>query len=180
LKKLRTRSDQTVQDIKTVPGGSNVLIDANIFIYALSATSADCKALLERVSREEITGITLFEVVHEATHRFMIAEATQKGIFAGQPEKGAKFLSKNPRVVRTLSDYWVNTQRLMALNLLLLPMERSIVSSAQKERAATGLLTNDSIIVATMRAYGISAIATNDSQFDTVPGITVFSPTDVV
>jgi len=42
-----------------------------------------------------------------------------------------------------------------------------------------GLLTNDSILVAAMREYGIFQIATNDRVFDTVAGITVFSPTDV-
>jgi predicted nucleic acid-binding protein len=42
-----------------------------------------------------------------------------------------------------------------------------------------GLLTNDSIIVAAMREYGITNIATHDALFDTVAGITVFSPTDL-
>jgi predicted nucleic acid-binding protein len=58
-------------------------------------------------------------------------------------------------------------------------MEQDIVVGAQTERVNSGLLTNDSIIVAAMREYGVSRIATNDSQFDTVPGISVFSPTDV-
>ena len=58
-----------------IPNGSNLLIDANIFVYGLTAKSAECKTLLERCSREEIIGITLFEVVHEATHDFMRGEA---------------------------------------------------------------------------------------------------------
>jgi predicted nucleic acid-binding protein len=59
-------------------------------------------------------------------------------------------------------------------------MEQDIVLEAQTERVNAGLLTNDSVIVAAMREYGISRIATNDKQFDPVAGITVFSPTDLV
>jgi predicted nucleic acid-binding protein len=100
--------------LNAVPNRSDVLIDANIFIYGLSAQSAQCKAFLERCSREEITGIALYEILHEATHRFMIAEATQKGVFTGKPEKGAKYLAKHPEEVKPLADYWVNTLRLFS------------------------------------------------------------------
>jgi len=168
------------QLLAAVPDGSALLIDANVFIYGLTAKSPQCKALLERCSMEEVTGITLFEVLHEATHKFMIAEATQKGVFTGQPEKGAKYLATHPEQVKILSDYWTNAQRLLALNLLFLPVEEAIVTRAQAERVNAGLLTNDSIIVAAMREYGISRIATNDRQFEAVAGISVFSPTDVV
>jgi predicted nucleic acid-binding protein len=166
--------------LDSVPNGSDVLIDANVFVYGITAKSAQCKALLERCSKEEVAGITLFEVVHEATHKFMTGEALQKGLFAGQPEKGAKYLSRHPEQVRVLTDYWLNTVRLLALNVLLLPMEQEIVKRAQLERVNTGLLTNDSLLVAAMREYGISRIATNDRQFEAVTGISVFSPTDVV
>jgi predicted nucleic acid-binding protein len=164
------------QPLTGVPNESNVLIDANIFVYGLTAKSAQCKTLLERCSREEITGITLFETVNNATHQFMKGEALQKGMCAVQ---AMRYLSQNPAQVRLLTDYWVNTQRLLALNLLFVPVEVGIVTGAQTERANAGLLTNDSIIVAAMREYGISNVATNDRQFDAVAGITVFSPTDV-
>jgi predicted nucleic acid-binding protein len=81
--------------------------------------------------------------------------------------------------VKVLSSYWANTQRLLALNIVFLPMEEDIVVRAQPERASAGLLTNDSIIVAAMREYGILQIATNDRQFDNVLGLSVFSPTDI-
>jgi predicted nucleic acid-binding protein len=144
--------------LDSLPDGSDVLIDTNVFVYGLTAKSAQCRSLLERCSREEITGATLFEVLHEATHKFMIAEALQKGLFAGQQEKGAKYLAKHPEQVRLLTDYWVNTLSLLALNLLILPMEVDVVKGAQTERVNAGLLTNDSIIVAAMKGYGITRI----------------------
>jgi len=163
--------------LDAVPNGSDVLIDANVFVYGLTAKSAQCWTLLERCSREEVTGITLFEVLHEATHQFMKGEALQKGLCARQV---AKYLSEHPEQVKLLTAYWANTQRLLALNLLFLPMEENIVTVAQTERVNAGMLTNDSIIIAAMREYGISRIATNDRQFEAVAGISVFSPTDVV
>ena len=90
-----------------------------------------------------------------------------------------RYLSEHPEVVRRLTSYWANTQRLLDLNLLFVPLEINIVTGAQPERVNAGLLTNDSMIVAAMREYGISRIATNDRQFDAIAGITVFSPTDI-
>jgi predicted nucleic acid-binding protein len=139
------------QHLNTVPNGSDVFIDANVFIYGLTAQSAQCKTFLERCSREEVTGITLFECAYDATHQFMKAEAVQKGHCAGQ---AMKYLSQHPEVVRQLTDYWSNTQRLLALNLLFVPIELKIVTGAQPERAGAGLLTNDSIIIAAMRNFG--------------------------
>lgn len=121
----------------------------------------------------------MFEVVHEATHKFMVGEAHQKGLFTG-PEKGAKYLAKHPEEVKILSAYWANTIRPLKLNVLLLPIKKEIVDEAQIERVNAGLLTNDSLIVAAMREYGISLLATNDHQFEVVSGISVFSPTDLV
>jgi predicted nucleic acid-binding protein len=90
----------------------------------------------------------------------MIAEAEQRGFFVGG-ERGAKYLSRHPEQVRVLSDYWLNTLRMLALNILFVPIEEDIVVRAQQERVDAGLLTNDSIIVATMREYGITQVATN-------------------
>ena len=165
--------------LDAVPDGSNVLIDTNVFVYGLTNKSLQCKDFLTRCSREQVYGITLFEVVNEATHVFMLAEAKDKKLFAA-PDKARRFLQKNPDEVKKLTAYWANTQRLMALNLLLLHCEEKILVGAHRARTESGLLTNDSVIVATMREYGISSIATNDALFDSVNGLSVFRPTDVV
>lgn len=164
--------------LDAVPDGSNVLIDANVFVYALSSSSLQCKEFLARCSREQIYGITLFEVIHEATHEFMRAEARAKGLFTAA-EKGVKYLKNHPEEVKNLIDYWTNTQRILALNLVLLPGEEKIVVAAQRVRVEAGLLTNDSVIVAAMREYGVSKIATSDTIFGAMSGLAVFSPTDL-
>ena len=42
--------------------------------------------------------------------------------------------------------------------------------------AQCGLLTNDALIAAVMRAGGLTRIASHDTDFDRVPGITRYGP----
>lgn len=164
------------EPLDAVPEGTDVLIDSNILIYAITNASPQCRRLLERCSREEITGIALYESINDATHQFMKAEALAKRLCSGQ---AMKYLSEHPGQVKLLRDYWTNTRRVLALNLLFIPLDLDIIESAHRERVAAGLLTNDSVIVSAMRGYAISRIATADRQFGTVNNLTVFSPTDI-
>ena len=164
--------------LDSVPNGSEVLIDANIFVYGITNQSPQCKNFLTRCSNEQVFGITLFEAVNNATHRFMLAEAKQKNLFTAA-DKTRKYLEKNPDEVKKLTAYWTDTERLLALNLIFLPCEEKILTGAQNVRLQSGLLTNDSVIVATMREYGLSNIATHDAMFDSVVGLSVFRPDDI-
>jgi predicted nucleic acid-binding protein len=165
-----------VQTLPVVPGNSLVFIDANIFIYGLSGQSVHCRQLLERCLREDVTGITLFETLSEVTHHLMVAEALAKGLIG---PGGARALRRNPTVIPRLSDYGRNTERVLALNLVLMPAHEAIVRGAQAARQGAALLTNDSMIVARMREYGISFLATNDADFLRVADITLFKPGDL-
>lgn len=57
-------------------------------------------------------------------------------------------------------------------------MNEIIIGTAQAIRGA-GLLTNDSLLVAAMREHGLSYLASNDSDFERVSGITFFKPIDL-
>lgn len=159
-----------------LPSQSFAFIDANIFVYALSGQSTECRDFLTRCLNEEVTGIALLETVNEATHRFMMAEALAKGLVA---RGTAKLLREKHDLIPHLSDYWQSIERILALNLLFVPVNERILRNAQTERQAAGLLTNDSVIVSGMREYGVSFLATNDADFERVAGITVFKPSDV-
>jgi predicted nucleic acid-binding protein len=165
-----------VQPLLSVPAGSDIFIDANIFIYALNKTSAQCLLLLERCSREEVTGISLFEIVNEATHKFMLAEAVAKGLIT---RPLASELRRKHSDIPRLIDYWYDTERILALNLLFFSTDEQIVRSAQPERQSARVLTNDSMILSWMREYGIRHIATADHDFDRASGVTAFVPDDI-
>ena len=166
-----------MQPLASVPAGIDIFIDANIFVYALNNMSAQCLLLLERCSREEVTGISLFEIVNEATHKFMLAEARSKGLIS--PTGNAAQLRNNFTVIPALIDYWHETERILALNLLVFSTDEQIIRSAQPERQGASVLTNDSMILSWMREYGIQHLATSDRDFERATGITVFSPDDI-
>jgi predicted nucleic acid-binding protein len=165
-----------VQPLTSVPAGSDIFIDANIFIYGLTHQSAQCLELFERCSREELTGVSLFEVVNEATHRLMIGEAKAKGVITSG---GAEALRKRYLQIPTLSDYWHDTERMLALNLLFFSTDEQIVRGGQPQRQSASVLTNDSMILSWMREYGIRNIATADKDFERAYGIVVFGPDDI-
>jgi predicted nucleic acid-binding protein len=159
-----------------LPAHSFVFVDSNVLIYGLSGVSGQCQDLLDRCQREELTGVTLYETINEVTHRLMVAEARSKGVITSS---GARALRRSFRLIPTLQGYWNDTVRLLSLNLLFLPVSDSVLRAAQTERQAAGLLTNDSLIVSCMREYGLSFLATNDSDFERVHGITIFKPADL-
>lgn len=127
---------------------SFIVIDANIFLYGLSGQSAECRQFLDRALREEVTGIALFETVNEVTHRLMLAEALSKGLIA---RGAAQQLRGKSELIHRLTDYWKNIERLLALNLLFVPVNEAILRGAYAERKAAGILTHDSMIVSSMR-----------------------------
>jgi predicted nucleic acid-binding protein len=162
--------------LSDLPPASRVFLDANIMIYGLIGASRDCRKLLDRCSLQELTGISLFETVNEATHKLMLGEAYARGYI--RSEKAA-LLRRHFDAVSGLQTYWRDTERLLGLNLLFLPLDERILRAAHRERQAAGLLTNDSMIVACMRRYGIEALATSDRDFERVGGISVYRPADL-
>jgi predicted nucleic acid-binding protein len=53
---------------------------------------------------------------------------------------------------------------------------RHLISTAAAVSQQTGLLSNDALIVALMREHGLSILASNDADFDRVPGIARYGP----
>ena len=53
-----------------------------------------------------------------------------------------------------------------------------LIATAASLGQQQGLLTNDALIVAVMLANGLSKIASNDADFDRVPGLTRYAPPD--
>ena len=119
----------------------------------------------------------MYEVVNNATHRFMLMEAHSKGLINNP---NSKALKGKCAVIRQLTDYWQKTVRLLSLNLLLIGLDEPMVRAAEMERQQGCLLTNDSMIISCMRNWGIAMLATNDSDFEAVAGITVYKPNDVL
>jgi len=166
-----------IAGLQTIPLGADVFIDSNIFVYALNSQSPQCSALLQRVSNEEIIGITSYHVVGEVTHKLMIAEF----LAAGGPgtNRPQKYLKEHPEIVSGLTHYWAGVESVLAMNLLFLPVDEGIIKGAQPIRQQSGLLNNDSLVASCMNYFGLTFIASNDEDFGAVNGFSVFKPTDI-
>jgi predicted nucleic acid-binding protein len=162
--------------LRDIPAGSNVLLDANVLIYSLSGISADCVELMRRCILEEISGFTTVEIVNEVSHRLMIAEAFSKGLIT-KPNSGA--LKGKHEVIRGLNEYWIQAERVLESNHLVLDLNELRIRHAQDIRRSHGLLTTDATILAAAFELGIDRIATNDTDFQNITGIMSHHPGDV-
>jgi hypothetical protein len=90
------------------PAGEEILIDANIIIYALGVRSIQCVELLARCARREISGFTTVDILSDVCHRVMLAEAASRGLI-GRPN--AANLKGKSQVIRQLSEYWRRVQQ---------------------------------------------------------------------
>jgi predicted nucleic acid-binding protein len=159
-----------------VLAGTALLLDANIFIYAFTGESRQCARLIERCRNEELLGVTTSEVIGEVCHRLMIREAVETGLVA-RPIVGS--LKSKPETVKALRTYWELTGGIFQSNLLLLSSIEERHFRAQSVRSEYGLLTNDSLLVASALEYGIEVLATRDADFDRISELTVYRPTDI-
>ena len=160
-----------------IPGGSTVFIDANTLVYHFGADShfgPACGELLKRVELHELRGVTSTHVLSEVAHRVMTIEAIEVNRW---PIAGiAARLRRRPSEVQRLMVFKNAVEAILASQIDIATIIPSLILAAAKISLATGLLSNDALIVAVMQANGISNLASNDADFDRVAGISRFSP----
>jgi predicted nucleic acid-binding protein len=162
--------------LSALPGGTLVFVDANIFIYGLLGESRQCADLIERCRTEEVAGVTTTEVVGEVCHRLMVKEAMDLGVIA---RPAASALKSKHNAIRGLRKYWELTARIFQWNLVVLGSSEARHRAAQRIRSEHGLLTNDSLVAAACLERDIRSLATRDADFDVIPELTVYSPSDL-
>jgi len=166
---------KTIQDI---PNQATVMLDANIVVYALFpqvSYYAMCKALLERGARGEIQLRLTVSAAADILHRAMVLELLAQG----QVQRSADavtHLKQHPETVQQLTRYKNILRDLTQAQILILPLTYRELHSSRQYREQYGLLTNDSLIVAVMQREHIQYLATNDLDFERVPGIAVRRP----
>jgi predicted nucleic acid-binding protein len=80
-----------VEVLTNLPRRSEVVIDANIFVYASLEVSRQCTEFLSRCSVEDVLAITTTDVVSDVCHRLMLAEAVAT---AAIPRQSAPLLKR--------------------------------------------------------------------------------------
>jgi predicted nucleic acid-binding protein len=104
----------------------------------------------------------------------MLVEAlTLPGWSAGKVKKR---LHQQPAALQTLSRFRTAVETVLQSRITVLTIAPALIGTAATISQQCGLLTNDALTVALMQATGLTRIASHDSDFDRVPGLTRYAP----
>ncbi len=160
-----------------LPAGGTVFLDASVFIHHFEPNALygpPATEFLERVENQEIFGVTTTHVLSEVAHPLMTIEATQA--FGWSRAGIAVRLRNHPAQVQTLTRFRHAIQQIPLFAVRILSIDPSLADLAAEASQQTGLLHNDALIIAAMRIHGLANLASADSDFDRVPGITRYGP----
>jgi predicted nucleic acid-binding protein len=157
--------------------GAVIFIDSNTLVYHFNphpVFGPACTRLLERIENQDLQGYTSAHVLSEMAHRLMTLEAAP---LFGWPVQGiAQRLKRHPNEVQQLSRYRQALDEIPLLKIHILPVSGPQVSRAADVCRQTGLLSSDALIAAVMLDHGLTHLASNDADFDRVPGIVRYAP----
>ena len=147
-----------------------------VYYFAPNAVfGAACQVVMDRISKyQDFMAYTSTLVLSELAHQLMILEAAQQ---FGWPLAGIRRrLERHPTEVQKLRRFRQAIDEVPPLGIEVLPLERHIPAMGATLSQLHGLLTNDALTVATMQDQAIFHIASHDTDFDRVPGITRYRP----
>jgi predicted nucleic acid-binding protein len=162
----------------SIPSGSSVFLDANVFIYSYAADPKygdPCTELRERIELKDLQGFLSAALFGEIAHRLMTLEACRT--FGWSYAGIVRQLRRHPAEVQKLQEFRKALDEIVAIGINILPVSAQDILLAGDVSLQHGLLSGDALIVAMMRANSLTNLASNDADFDRVPGITRFSPT---
>ena len=142
--------------------GSAVFIDANVLIYHFVGASPECTGLLGRCEAREVRGLI------EAVERKLVS-----------PGNVVRKLVRRADVVRQLARYQASVEAIPAMGIDISPVTETTILLGLRHQRRYGLLTNDSLIVASMQQQGVRSLATADERLGIVDEIELFVPADL-
>jgi predicted nucleic acid-binding protein len=160
-----------------VGAGEAIFLDANTLVYHFTSDpvfGGACSQLLQRVENQEIQGLTSTHVLTETAHRIMTIEAM--GAFTWTLAGIARRLRRHPSRVQQLAGFHNAVARILQSRIQVLTIPVPLVADGTLVSRQTGLLSNDALIVAVMQANSLTKLASNDTDFDRVPGLTRYAP----
>jgi predicted nucleic acid-binding protein len=156
--------------------GDSVFLDANIFVFHFGPDPVfgpACGHLVQQIQNQQLQGFTSAHVLGEVAHRLMVLEAsTLAGWVSGKVKRRLK---QQPGTIRQLTQFRSAIETILRSRISILALTPALLADAVVLSQQHGLLTNDALILAVMQACGLSKIASEDSDFDRVPGITRYA-----
>jgi predicted nucleic acid-binding protein len=161
----------------SIPPGDAVFLDANVLIYHFTNDAkygAACTQLIKRVELQQLKGYTSAHILADVAHRLMTLEAMSR---LGWLATGlAARLRRHRQEIPKLTIYQQAVVSIPHLRIHVIPLSQALVGAGVQLSQQHELLTDDALIVAMMQQFGLTSLASEDADFDGVPGIVRYSP----
>jgi predicted nucleic acid-binding protein len=115
------------------------------------------------------------DVLSDVAHRLMTQEAIRR--FSWPVAGIAQRLRSHRSHIQQLSDFRAAIDEVLQSGIQVLPIHPQLIAAAAAISQQFGLLCGDALVVAVMREQGLTHLASNDADFDHVPGLTRYAPT---
>ena len=160
-----------------IANGESAFLDANTLVYHFSmhpSLGPPCRAFIERIAHGNFQGFTSSHVLSNMAHRLMTIEACER---FNWPYTGiAQRLNQHYSRITELMRFREAVENVPNFGIQVLPVTSSDVIKAAEISQTAELLSNDALVVTVMQHHGLTQLASHDSDFDRVAGLTRFSP----
>ncbi len=160
-----------------IPAAAAVFLDANTLVYHFTnhpTFGRPCTQLLKRIEHQQHVGSVSTHVLSEMAHRLMTLEALDR--FGWQPAGIATRLRKHHIEIPRLTLHVQAVAQIPLLGIQTVAITPPLVEAATLVSRQHELLMGDALVVAVMQSQGLSHLASNDADFDRVPGLTRYEP----
>jgi predicted nucleic acid-binding protein len=160
-----------------IPAAAAVFLDANTLVYHFTSHPTfgpACSQLVKRIEHQHLTGFISTHVLSEIAHRVMTLEAIDR--FGWPPAGIAARLRKHHIEIGKLTLHAQAVAQIPLLGIQAIAITPPLVEAATLASQQFELLTGDVLVVAVMQADGLTRLASNDADFDRVPGLTRYEP----
>ncbi|OQA60117.1 MAG: PIN domain protein [Euryarchaeota archaeon ADurb.Bin294] len=175
-----------MNNLSKIPNGTKLIIDTNILVYFALAHKyygPSCKLFLSKIQQNKLHGFIPSIVLNELTHSLMMAELIQKGYGKTRSEviqylKNGLSHSSEGKLDQQpiLSTTWDWIERISDLNCTIIYETETTITDSFYFSKKYGLLAKDAYIAAFGKTHNIFNIASNDSDFNVLPGFTIWKP----
>jgi predicted nucleic acid-binding protein len=166
------------KNLKDFKGKDAIFIDGNIFLHHAFDINPISVEFLKNIESLNIKAYTSALVLEEVTFKLIMQSASN--ILDRVTVQSVKALlfddKKRLEVFKPVMEYMKYISMLKESGLGIIDLTYGDMIAAVQKGRTYGLITADSAHIAVMERKGITNIATSDSDFNVVSGITLWSP----
>ncbi len=157
---------------------ARIFVDANIFLYHAFDLNEISVKFLQRVEKGDVKACTSLLVLEEVFFKLLVQQ-TSNFITKVNLEKVKSFLKQpktREKVYPPLFRYFQYIKTLKAGGLTISDLREEDMGKALQFSGRWGVLTADALHLAVMERKKIKHIASADSDFEGIEGITLWKP----